>query len=633
MSNIHIFNFLKSYSSIPFEIDRLIVSSFLRINEIHIENNLLLKKYNIENDDLDFKRLNAFINLIKKEKKTVSFEDLILLFEFVVSPADKEVNGAVYTPKNIREFIINDSTKNNNLDNTVCDVACGCGGFLYEYAIYLNKKGKKIKDIIEQNLFGIDIADYSIERTKLLLSLLAITNNEDEIEFKFNLFLGNSLDFDWFDKSSIIKNNGGFDYIYSNPPYVGSTNLDLETKELIKNWYVSSSGKLDLYIPFFEIGLKWLKTGGVLGYITVNNFYRSLNGRALRRYFSKNKFKFKFIDFGGEQIFKGRNTYTCICEITKESGNIHYTNSTSKNLNNIVESDFVNIDYSSLDDFNGWQLDDVSSQLNILRLENSGSKLIDLFEIRNGFATLRNKIYLFNPTDEDDEFYYFISNSKTIQIERDICRDAIKPNIIKIESDVIDFNEKLIFPYKVINENQDDLFQNNHRRLVRLIPEKEFRANYPFAYSYLESQKTELSKRDKGNRTYEKWYAFGRSQALSIRGKKLLFPYISNNPYFVYTSNEDLLFYNGYALVSDSEDDLKFIQKILKTDVFWYYIKHTSKPYSGNYFALAKNYVKNFSIPPFSNSERRSFMNLKRKSSINKMLLNKYNITDIELND
>ena len=106
---------------------------------------------------------------------------------------------------------------------------------------------------------------------------------------------------------------------------------------------------------------------------------------------------------------------------------------------------------------------------------------------------------------------------------------------------------------------------------------------------------------------------------------------MSDKPYFVYTNNEDLLFYNGYAIVSDSEDDLKFIQKILKTDVFWYYIKHTSKPYSSNYYALAKNYIKNFSIPEFTAPEKTYFMKLKRKSSINKFLLNKYNIIDIEL--
>lgn len=86
----------------------------------------------------------------------------------------------------------------------------------------------------------------------------------------------------------------------------------------MKNWSVASTGKADLYIPFFELGLKWLNENGSLGYITVNTFYKSLNGRALRNYFSAKKYSFKIIDFGSEQIFNNRLTYTCICLIEKK---------------------------------------------------------------------------------------------------------------------------------------------------------------------------------------------------------------------------------------------------------------------------------------------------------------------------
>src|SRR5690606_8891671 len=255
----------------------------------------------------------------------------------------------------------------------------------------------------------------------------------------------------------------------------------------------------------------------------------------------------------------------------------------------------------------------------------------DLFNIRNGFATLRNNIYLFTPIEEDENFYYFEKKGKRFQIERNICRDAIKPNILKEESDIVKLMEKIIFPYNIVVYNDNDLYHNQTNRLVRIIEEQVFQRDFPNAYSYLASQKKELAKRDKGQRKYETWYAYGRSQALNIIGQKLLFPYISDTPYFVYTNNRELLFYNGYALVSDSEEDLKFIQKVLKTDVFWYYIKRTSKPYTNNYFALAKNYIKNFSVPSFTEKEKKVFMKLKSKGAINRFLLNKYNITDIDL--
>ena len=627
-----ILNFLKDFSFEPLDINSLLVSSYIIINNIEIESNVLIKKYIISCEDNEYSKLLEFISLIKSEKQDLSLEDLILLFEFVISPSDKIVNGAVYTPKYIRDYIVSNTINaNNDLElKTACDVACGCGGFLYEYALKLkDKTNKSFIQIIEENLFGIDITQYSIERTKILLSLLALSNNEDHEEINFNLFVGNSLEFDWFENSQLIEANRGFDYVFSNPPYVGSSNLDEETKKLMKKWSVASTGKLDLYIPFFEIAIKWLKEDGVLGYITVNNFYRSLNGRALRAYFSNNGFKFKLIDFGSEQVFKSRLTYTCICQITKSLGNMSYTSSTPSKIGALTNSDFIDFEYSSLNDFDGWKLDDAKTQLALKRLENSGKKLGELFNIRNGFATLRNKVYLFKPTDEDENFYFFEKDSIKYTVEKSICRNAIKANILKKESDLEVFNEKLIFPYRVLESTNDDLFEQQSNRLSCVINPDIFKRNFPNAYNYLNNYREELAKRDKGKRGYETWFAYGRSQALNIRGLKLLFPYISNKPYFVFTEDENLLFYNGYAIVSDSEEDLKFIQKILKTEVFWYYIKHTSKPYSNNYYALAKNYIKNFSIPQFTAAEKTYFMKLKRKSSINKFLFKKYNLTDI----
>ena len=75
------------------------------------------------------------------------------------------------------------------------------------------------------------------------MSLLALTYREDIEEFNFNLFVGNSLEFNWFcDKSDIIRANEGFDIIIGNPPYVRSKNIDSKSKELLKFWETSKIG-------------------------------------------------------------------------------------------------------------------------------------------------------------------------------------------------------------------------------------------------------------------------------------------------------------------------------------------------------------------------------------------------------
>ncbi|QNN44873.1 hypothetical protein [Pedobacter roseus] len=142
----------------------------------------------------------------------------------------------------------------------------------------------------------------------------------------------------------------------------------------------------------------------------------------------------------------------------------------------------------------------------------------------------------------------------------------------------------------------------------------------------MKKHKLLLLSRDNGNKTYEKWYAFGRNQALTISGNKLLFPYISDKPYFVFTDEKDLLFYNGYAIISESVDDLLVLQRILMSRIFWFYIKHTSKPYSGKFFSIAKNYIKNFGVCVLSQKQREKLLTLDSADKIDSFLEKIYEI-------
>lgn len=616
-----IYNFLKGYSNDPNTIDKLFISTYLRLNSMIVRNNNLLKAHIIrEEDGNDFIALKSFSNIIYNEKSSIGIEDLIELFEFVISPAEKVVNGAVYTPEYIRKHIVNIALKNISndelCDKRFADISCGCGGFFFTLVLAIRERiNISFEQIYQNNIFGVDIEPYSIKRTKLLLSLLAFSLGEDITEFEFNLYVGNSLEFDW-KSNEIINRNNGFDAIIGNPPYVSSSKIDERSKILLENWAVSKTGKPDLYIPFFQIGIENLKYGGILGYITVNNFYRSLNGRGIRNYLSENKLSISIIDFGSEQIFRGRSTYTCICFITKDTnGNICYTKSDSKDIDKLQKTNFIDLEYNNLSNHDGWVLQSPKISTIINKIETTGKKLGNCFDIKNGFATLKNDIFLFTPINEDEHCYYFKKNGVFSCIEKSICRDAIKPNTLKNEGEIISKTEKLIFPYSLaVNKT------------VCIINEDKMKQEFPLAYKYLSNHKPILNQRDKGKRDYETWYAFGRNQAITISGYKLLFPYISNIPYFVYSNQKDLLFYNGYALVSENEEDLLIAQKVLNSKLFWFYITKTSKPYGSNYFALAKNYVKNFGYHQFTESEKKHLLSISDKNEIDLFLMKIYDV-------
>jgi len=602
--NGEIFSFLKKYSSSPVLVDRLIVSAFLKINDRTVRYNDLLLKYVIsETSTIEYGHLVNFERLIKNQTNNFDFENLIELFEFVVSPADKIVNGAVYTPRFIRNYIIDRLFERHYkpIDELFCaDISCGCGGFLLNMAEKINRiTGSTFANIFQTNLYGLDITEYSINRAKILLSLFALFHGEDDT-FTFNLEIGNALSYKWQEKFPLLLENGGFDIVAGNPPYVTSRNMDEESLQLMSNWSVASTGHPDLYIPFFQIGYENLSPNGELGYITVNTFMKSINGRSLRDYFAENQIGIRILNFGGEQIFKGRNTYTCLFFTERDSSGIEYLRADSGQLSQISEVLFYRFSYENLNNRDGWNLvNNRQTEVFIRKIEGVGKPFKSLYATKNGIATLKNDVYKFTATKEEDDYYYFQDEGNQIVVEKAICRSIVNANKLKSTSDLLDKEEKIIFPYYVIDG------------IVKIIPQMEFIDKYPRAFEYLKSKKSLLAKRDKGKREYEEWYAYGRRQSMDINLYKLFFPHICERPTFVISEDKDLLFYNGIAAVSENKEDLLILKSLLQSDIFFDYIKATTKDYASGYISMSRNFIKNFGIYQMNPQEKLDLLSSK----------------------
>lgn len=613
-----VFKFLNEYGSSEHFVNKLLVSSFIYINKVDIVKNSDILKLMIKENEEGYDVLVQFMNILERTTDNFGFESLLELFEFVISPEDKLTNGAIYTPKNIRKYITDTSfqKKSNNdyIDLKIGDLSCGCGGFLIDAAKKIKEYTEKnYSEIFKDNIYGLDIQAYSIERTKILLTLLALVEGEDCEKFEFNLYVDNALRFDWLKENKKIKNNAGFDILLGNPPYVASRNMDEESKSLLTKWSVSSTGHPDLYIPFFQICHTYLKDNGILGYITVNTFFKSINGRAIRKYFSDNKIQLKIIDFAGEQVFKSRSTYTCLCFIQKATAKgLEYIQSSSQLIGSLQNKDFKHISYDTLDAEDGWIL---TNQDVIKRIEQVGKKFGVLYKTRNGIATLKNKIYNFEPLDEDENYYYI---DKDTPIEKAVCKDIINPNKLIKKRVLKSLVHKIIFPY--IYDSNDN---------INVIDEITFRKSYPKTYQYLLSQKELLSTRDKGNGKYPVWYAYGRNQSLDKMKYKLFFPHITPHlPHYRISSDENLLFYNGIAVISEDREELYLLKQIMSSDVFWFYIESTSKNYSSGYYSLSRNYIKNFGIYPFSKKEKAYILNEKDSGKINTFICDKYGFNE-----
>lgn len=592
----------------PFQVNSLFVSAFIQ------EKGWFVERCSVISNLLNYneKIVAEFIAILKESGFAFDLEGLIELFEFVISPADRIVTGAVYTPERIRNAIISrclaDKIPVELRELRVADISCGCGGFLMDVASWIHRHtGIIYYDIFRENIWGVDIQDYSIERTKILLSLLALSEGEDE-DFEFNLLCRDTLDYTDKDWNQHYK---GFDVVVGNPPYVCARNLSEETRSKLNSYEVCKTGNSDLYIPFFQIATDMLKDCGRLGFITMNTFMRSVNGRAIRKYFSLNKYAISIVDFRGYQVFESKNTYTCLFYLEKRHGaeKLRYAVDEEGSLSKIL--DFDNIPFENLDDEKGWTLNNFDKTIAI---EAVGKPIKDYCPSRHGIATLSNDTYIFKPTSENERFYILESDGREYPIERGICRDIVNPNKLNSIDNLSFLYEKVIYPYHIENE-----------RAVIYTP-SEMRTSFPKAYEYLRSKKMTLLERDKGNTgNYPQWYAYGRTQSLVMPRYKLFFPKIANKPLrCAICDAPNLLLYNGLAFINADERKLLILKAVIESELFWIYVRTNGKPYSSGYYSLSGVDIKHFGIPEFTQKEEDELLGLEDKHEIEEWLRKRY---------
>ena len=97
-------------------------------------------------------------------------------------------------------------------------------------------------------------------------------------------------------------------------------------------------------------------------------------------------------------------------------------------------------------------------------------------------------------------------------------------------------------------------------------------------------------------------------------------------PNFHTSFDENLMFYNGQAIVGHEEDEMIIIQKLMRSKVFWFYIENTSKPYSAGYYSLNGNYIKNFGVCELTEKERKFLIKETDQNILNEFFEDKYEL-------
>ena len=106
------------------------------------------------------------------------------------------------------------------------------------------------------------------------------------------------------------------DFVLGNPPYVRVHNLN-DDFDSVKGFLFGNGGMTDLYIVFYEVGIKMLNETGILCYITPSSFFTSVAGTNMRNYLNERKWLESICDLKHFQPFNAI-TYTTIVCINKQ---------------------------------------------------------------------------------------------------------------------------------------------------------------------------------------------------------------------------------------------------------------------------------------------------------------------------
>ncbi len=540
----------------------------------------------------------------------------------------------------------------------ILDPACGSGSFLiraYEEMLnyYQNQKKqhKRLKkeqkeefdvdyeknkrrltiheksEILRNHIFGVDIDEQAVEVTKLSLMLKMLEGEYGFVPGRAilpmlnkNIRCGNSLisgdtlelkkhfgddwykvkAFNWNEKfRKIMVDEGGFDVVIGNPPYIKTQMLQSSQATNIefynKNYNTSIKGSFDIYILFIERALQLLSKNGLMGYICPHKFFNSNYGVNIRKLISERKNIVKILDFGINQVFENATTYTCLLFLSKNyRKSFQYfkfkddVSSLQDEVCKKVPFFEVNSKKSILDN---WIFVEPWEDLFLSKLKNDKPTLKEITtNIFQGPISGADNVFIIKILNLGVEKCkcFSISLQEEFFIERKIIQPWVKGKFIK-RYFIKKNDQYIIFPYD----------KNGN-----LIPEDVLYNQYPLAHQYLSKKdnKSILLNRESG-KFKNIWWSYSRPQSLQQLEKiKILTPYNAFKSSFAFDENRDFIFSAGVSgaygilLKENIKISYKYLLAILNSSLLERYLKTISTALRGGFYSYEKKYIKQLPV-------------------------------------
>lgn len=378
----------------------------------------------------------------------------------------RKKDGVFYTPKYITKYIVentigklclekkeslkleeeqytNDKRKNTKtkkelldklsdyrqwlLQLTICDPACGSGAFLNQALEFLINEHRYIDElqaklfgsslilsdvensILENNLFGVDINEESVEIAQLSLWLRTARKNRKLNSLNNNIKCGNSLiddpevagekAFNWQNEFPQVFAKGGFDVVIGNPPYVGEKGHSsiFENLKRIPKWKNYYRRRSNIYYFFIKQGIDLLCNNGIQSLIIPREFTTADWANKVRKEILEMTKIIEIVDFNSLKVFDAVGTTSLVITHTKSNPRHSIYNFNLKSLRN---QDKISIDLFEKVNNKSIHIDELDTSgdkiwnfyQDAISMDNRIVSLIDLFDISQGLVTGADKI-------------------------------------------------------------------------------------------------------------------------------------------------------------------------------------------------------------------------------------------------
>ena len=525
----------------------------------------------------------------------------------------RKKQGIYYTPTYIVDYIVKNTlgelikgkTPEEIQKIKILDPACGSGSFLIRAYEQIEKEAEKhIGDLPEEKqineklkllgscIHGVDLDEQAVRLTRLNLMLKTAEARHLLPMLDENIKCGNSLiddpevagdkAFKWEREFPGIMEDGGFDVVIGNPPYVRQEKLT-PIKGYLESHYAVYDGSADLFTYFFERELKLLKEGGYFGMIVSNKWLRAGYGRKLREFLGSYWIE-QFIDFGDLPVFKDAIAYPCIIIIrNRKKQNPAIKACKVRTLSFVSLPEYIRkngfeVDQKTLDSA-GWDFRDRTSA-KLLEKIGEGAIPIEKYvggKIYYGIKTGLNKAFII---DEEKRDELIKKDPKSAEI--------IKP--LLVGKDIGRYLIPTKTDYMIVSRDGMD------------IPNE-----CPAVFNHLKTYEAALKKRyDKG----AKWYQLRKCAYYpEFEKPKIVWGNLATHASFYF--DEDNYYVNAPACILPTNS--KYVLGVLNSTLMSYFLKSICAERQGGFIEQKPVYVSQIPIKEASGAQQNAIAELAEK--------------------